>query len=159
MIAVCLFKGIVHPKIHVIPNLYNFLSSVEHKGRYLKKNTVETNGSQNCLVSNILQIIWIGGGYIIFYDRIFEWTIPLTSEKSNVKSLSSACGTFTRAFLNGVCCSTSCFLCLFHICIQMLLIFLNKNTISLMPSERWVICTHKDSSHREATAFLCKAQK
>jgi len=39
------FKGLVHPKMknlsvfthpHVVPNLYVFICSVEHKGRYLE---------------------------------------------------------------------------------------------------------------------------
>jgi len=40
------FKGLVHPKIkilsvfthpHVVPNLYVFICSAEHKGRYLEE--------------------------------------------------------------------------------------------------------------------------
>jgi len=42
---ICLLKGIVHPKIkllsltrpQVVPNLYKFLPSIEHRRRYLEE--------------------------------------------------------------------------------------------------------------------------
>ncbi len=53
------FKGVVHPKRNrfchhsrVIPNLYELLTSVEHKTRYT--NSLEVYGTQKCLI-NILQ--------------------------------------------------------------------------------------------------------
>ncbi len=40
VIATIYIKGIVHPKIthpQVVPNLYEFLCSAEHKGRYCEE--------------------------------------------------------------------------------------------------------------------------
>ncbi len=50
---------------HVFPNLYGILSNVKHKMKYfgewwqlnrMDKNAMEINETQNCLVTNILQI-------------------------------------------------------------------------------------------------------
>ncbi len=75
VLAIVWLKGIVHPKMkilsfthpQVVPNLYEFLCSVEHKGRYFeeslqpgcfgapltsiigKKNTMEVNGAPELL--------------------------------------------------------------------------------------------------------------
>ncbi len=77
-LTVTYIKGIVHPKIlilssfiypHVVPNLYDFLSSVEHKDdlknvgnptvsvavvfNSIFVHIIEVNGNQNCFVINI----------------------------------------------------------------------------------------------------------
>ncbi len=66
-----MMSSFTHPQ--VVPNLYVFLCSAEHKGRYFEEclfwgtidfhsrkiNTMEVNGAQNGSVSHILQNIFL----------------------------------------------------------------------------------------------------
>ncbi len=80
-------KGILHPKIailssfihqHVVPNLYEFLSAVEHKRKNFEKclraffHTMEVKGLQHCVVPTKERKLYRFG-------MIFRWNTPLNS--------------------------------------------------------------------------------
>jgi len=60
----CHLKGLVHPNMkilsvfthsHVVPNLYVFICSAEHKGRYLEECFNQTDLNEICLIKTFFK--------------------------------------------------------------------------------------------------------